>query len=176
MRTSLLRVTLSAERAELSRVMFSNQEDPLLLASQRASLEGAGNYSVSDTNSEEPWLNWEYWQKLENRVGQWAKKYENLHVVTGTLFLPRKYANGKKFVHYSVFGENDTAVPTHFYKVMLLENNGDIAMKAYLIPNELIPTHIPLADFEVSVKEVEKMAGITFFDNLGNGLASLLKD
>lgn len=164
------------ERAALSRVVFSYGQDPLLLAAQQASLDPSKSYSALEATSEEPWCNWEYWQKLEDRVGQWAAKYENIHAVTGTLFLPRKYANGKKFVHYSVVGEHEIAVPTHFYKVVLIESDGDIALKAYVIPNELIPGETPLADFEVSVKEVERMAGVTFFDNLGCSLATLLKE
>jgi endonuclease G len=37
------------------------------------------------------------------------------------LYLPNLVENGKKYVKYEVIGPNDVAVPTHFFKVILME-------------------------------------------------------
>lgn len=46
-----------------------------------------------------------------------------MYVVTGPLYLPNLVENGRKYVKYEVIGSNDVAVPTHFFKVILMEKN-----------------------------------------------------
>ena len=52
-----------------------------------------------------------------------------------------------------VIGQNNVAVPTHFFKVVVGETasgGGDLEMEAYVMPNEAIPDSAPLASFQVS--------------------------
>ena len=51
-----------------------------------------------------------------------------------------------------VIGQNNVAVPTHFFKVVVGEvasGGGDLEMEAYVMPNEAIPDSAPIASFQV---------------------------
>ena len=104
-----------------------------------------------------------YWNKLEKHVRDLTKEYQNVYVITGPLYLPTIEENGKRYVKYEVIGLNDVAVPTHFFKVIILENwQGDKETKAYILPNEAIEDKTPVAIFETTVQKVEKAAGLIF--------------
>lgn len=66
------------------------------------------------------------------------------------LFFYRKEANGKNYVKYEVIGANNVAVPTHFFKVVVMETTqGDLEMEAYVMPNQPIDNAVPLTSFQV---------------------------
>jgi len=83
-----------------------------------------------------------------------------------------------------VLGENNVAVPTHIFKVILVipkekekkkkeEINNESKTKttthllgAFLVPNEKIPEDKVLTDFEVPLEQLEKHTGLKFFRNL----------
>jgi endonuclease G, mitochondrial len=59
-----------------------------------------------------------------------------------------------------VIGNGDVAVPTHFFKVIYLEDTKEVL--PYILPNELIDRDTPLESFRATVKKVEQVAGILF--------------
>ena len=52
---------------------------------------------------------------------------------------------------YQVIGQNQVAVPTHFFKIVVgeYETGGGLEMEAYVLPNEAIPNDKPLVTFQV---------------------------
>ena len=59
-----------------------------------------------------------------------------------------------------VIGQNNVAVPTHFFKVVVGEvasGGGDLEMEAYVMPNEAIPDSAPIASFQVSCKRQQQL-------------------
>ncbi len=110
-----------------------------------------------------PQLNRGYWSKLEKHVRDLTKSYSHVYVVTGPLYLPYNETDGKRYVRYQVIGKNDVAVPTHFFKIITLEDkNGHKETQAYILPNEAIPSHAYLDSFQTTVEKVEKLAGLVF--------------
>ena len=111
-----------------------------------------------------PQLNREYWSKVERNIRDLTKEYRNVYVITGPLYLP--YNEGKRrFVKYQVIGPNEVAVPSHFFKVIALENEqGNREIRAYVLPNTIIPSNTPLDTFRTTVQKVEKAAGLIFFN------------
>jgi len=79
-----------------------------------------------------------------------------VYVCTGPLYLPKKDPNdGKNYVKYQVIGDNQVAVPTHFFKVLVGElDNQQLEMEAYVLPNEPIPDNVALATFQVKIFNV----------------------
>ena len=71
-----------------------------------------------------------------------------------------KDSEGKKYVRFEVIGQNNVAVPTHFFKVIFVESEKEA--EAYILPNEPIPKETDLEDFRVPLMEVEKSAGLLF--------------
>lgn len=100
-----------------------------------------------------------YWAKLERHVRDLTKYYEVVEVFTGALYLPQEDAEGKRRVTYQVVGDNDVAVPTHFFKVICIASD----FESYILPNEAIPAETPLDEFKTTLYKVEKASGIIFF-------------
>jgi len=111
-----------------------------------------------------PQLNREYWAKLEKHVRDLTKDYRNVYVITGPLYLP--YNEGqRRFVKYQVIGSNDVAVPSHFFKVITLEDKqGKRELRAYILPNSVIPSNTSLENFRTTAQKVEKAAGLILFN------------
>lgn len=110
-----------------------------------------------------PQFNRGYWSKLEKHVRDLTKDNQNVFVVTGPLYLPYTESDGKRYVKYQVIGPNDVAVPTHFFKVVSTEDRqGRKETKAYILPNEAIPSNTPLDTFKTTIQKVERAAGLIF--------------
>ena len=107
-----------------------------------------------------PQFNRGYWSKLEKHVRDLTKDYQNVYSITGPLYLPTFEADGKLYVKYQVIGENNVAVPTHFFKIIILEDKFGVGEKrAYILPNAFIPAKTPIVAFLTSIENVEKAAG-----------------
>ncbi|NGX46649.1 MAG: Nuclease [Chlamydiae bacterium] len=116
-------------------------------------------YTLANVCPQTPEFNRGYWAKLEKEIRSEMTNYEQIEIITGPLFLPKE-ENGRKFVCYEVIGENNVAVPTHFFKIVRLSSGEETYEKAYIFPNQCIPNTSPLEFFEVSLESVEHSAGI----------------
>ncbi len=77
--------------------------------------------------------------------------------------MPKQKIDGSKWVKYRVIGDNEVAVPTHFFKILFLENSkGDVTTQGYVLPNEDIAFKTPLEIFETSIEKIEKASGTIF--------------
>jgi len=113
-------------------------------------------------------FNRDKWEHLERYVRGLTKIFKNVYVCTGPLYLPRLGEDGKNYVKYQVIGQNNVAVPTHFFKVIVGEHEStkDLELEAYVLPNEPIPDHVALHTFQVPPDSVERAAGLLFFDKI----------
>jgi len=135
-------------------------------------------------------------QDLQNNVNFWYRlevfckktlptRYKNVYVVSGPVFqnnhvepltqeeLSKLWKNSKKterrYIKHEVIGENQVAVPTHLFKVILAEPaNGDepVAVGSFIIPNQPISSEAQLLDYEVPLQEIQKKTGLQFFRKL----------
>lgn len=97
-------------------------------------------------------FNRDKWNDLEMHVRKLTKEYANVYVCTGPLYLPKREADGKNYVHYQVIGANTVAVPTHFYKVIVAETaDGHLDLESYVLPNQVISDETPITVFQVSI-------------------------
>lgn len=116
-------------------------------------------------------FNRDAWNNLERYVRKLTKKYSNVFVCTGPLYLPRKESDGKLYVKYEVIGAKNVAVPTHFFKVIVCEGgDGKLVMESYVMPNAVIPDDTPLESFKVPPESIERAAGLLFFDRINRKL------
>ncbi|KAL1123340.1 hypothetical protein AAG570_002425 [Ranatra chinensis] len=145
----------------------------------RGHLAAAGNHRVAQEHCDQTFyltniapqvgvgFNRNSWNRLEKHVRKLTKIYSNVYVCTGPLFLPKKERDGKNYVKYQVIGSNNVAVPTHFFKVVVMEtNDGKLHMEAYVMPNEPIDDNTPLTVFQVPPDSIERHAGLLFFDRI----------
>ncbi|MCL6267692.1 DNA/RNA non-specific endonuclease [Flagellimonas myxillae] len=93
------------------------------------------------------------WNRLEQKVRQWCKKYGDLTIITG----------GVLKNNLEEIGEEDVDVPEAFYKIVIREKGDTAQVIAFLMPNRESGKN--LSHFLVAVDELEQRTGINFFQN-----------
>ncbi|OBZ89055.1 Nuclease [Choanephora cucurbitarum] len=81
-------------------------------------------------------------------------------------------------MEYTVIGTNspNVAVPTHFYKIILIPQGNSYVAGAFVLPNQAITKSTPLDQFQVAIDAIEKASGLTFFTKLDrSGFSDLCK-
>ncbi|GME76640.1 unnamed protein product [Ambrosiozyma monospora] len=119
-------------------------------------------------------FNRDYWAHFEDFARRLTSSYGSVRIVTGPLYLPKKGPDGKFRVTYEVVGNPpNIAVPTHFFKLIVAEKSNkrsptseDLAVAAFVLPNDVIPNEVPLTSFEVPVESLERSSGLEFLQNV----------
>ncbi len=103
------------------------------------------------------------WNRLEMKIRQWAKRYDEVFIVTGGVL-----EEGLEEI-----GDEDVDVPRYFYKIIARGTPENPKIMAFLFKAE--ESTRPLTDFVVSVDEVEALTGIDFFENLPDASEAILE-
>jgi len=103
------------------------------------------------------------WNRLEQKTRFWAKKYNDVFVVTGGVL-----NEGLKSI-----GDESVSVPNEFYKIIIDASEGNYKAISFLIPNE--PSSRSIYEYAVSIDEIEKKTGIDFFPKLSNQIENKLE-
>lgn len=120
-------------------------------------------FLTSNISPQEHRFNAGVWNRLEQKVRYWAKKYNGVFVVTGGVLTD----------DLNTIGDEDVAIPNYFYKVLLDNDNGNIKMLAFLIPHQ--DSNKPLYEFVVSVDKIEELTGIDFFPEIDDEVEEKLE-
>lgn len=104
------------------------------------------------------------WNKLEQKVRYWTKKYNHLYVITGGILTDS---------NYKTIGKEKVVVPKAFYKILLDYTQPEIKAIAFLLPHK--ESNKPLYEFVVSIDELEKITKIDFFKDLPDDLEEKLE-
>ncbi|XP_068940420.1 nuclease EXOG, mitochondrial [Petaurus breviceps papuanus] len=111
-----------------------------------------------------------YWNRIEMYCRDLTERFDDVWIVSGPLTLPQTGEDGKKRVTYEVIGKDNVAVPSHLYKVILarrsLTSTEPLVLGAFVVPNHAIGFQPQLTEFQVSIRDLEKMTGIVFFPRL----------
>ena len=91
------------------------------------------------------------WRKLEEKCREWAKKYEDIYIVSGPIF----YEGVRSY-----FGKNKIGIPDAFFKVVLCVNGKPKAI-GFIYSND--GTSQSMAKNVHSVNEIEEIVGMDFF-------------
>ncbi|XP_074654504.1 endonuclease G, mitochondrial-like [Tubulanus polymorphus] len=145
----------------------------------RGHMAAAGNHRINQHSCDETFIlsniapqvgngfNRHAWNDLERYVRHLTRQNKNIYICTGPLFLPRREKDGKVYVKYEVIGQNNVAVPTHFFKVIVMEtNSGTYSISSFVLPNEVLPEKVNLLNYLVPLDSIERAAGLVFFDKL----------
>jgi len=119
-----------------------------------------------------------FWNRLEMYCRDLTSRWEEVHVISGPVMKPQVEVDPEtkaenKVVKYRVVGENNLAVPTHLFKVILCrgqkgkaETDESLAVGAFIVPNEDVSWSKDLADFQIPVEEAERLAGLSFYSKV----------
>lgn len=103
------------------------------------------------------------WNRLEQQVRDWARRYDEVFVVTGGILEP----------DLKEIGDEDVDVPRYYYKIIARGNPNDPKILAFLFLGR--ESTKPLRQFAVSVDEIEKRTGIDFFEALPDEVETRLE-
>lgn len=125
-------------------------------------------FLLSNIAPQNPDLNQRLWNRLEQMCRSLTKHHRGVFVCTGPLFLPHRHDDGRLIISYQVLGQNHVAVPTHFFKVLILElpDGQGVELRSYVMPNRPIPEQTPLEHFLVPIETVERASGLLFVSNI----------
>lgn len=131
-------------------------------------------FALSNISPQVPEFNQGAWERLEAYVRYRANRSKNTYVVTGPLYLPMKASDGLLYVTYRVLGKNHVSVPSHYFKVFLVETpNDQLEIEAFLMPNDpKMDKHAKINSYRVPIDRldtVERASGVIFFDKLPRG-------
>eukprot|EP00731_Ephydatia_muelleri_P031698 Em0023g205a len=148
----------------------------------RGHMAPAGNYKHSQESMNDTFYltnilpqdidnNAGYWNRFENFCRDLALRYDEVSIISGPAFPVQQSTDGKKFVHYDVIGENNVAVPSHLYKLVLAESDTKPPIiGAFVVPNKPLRDE-ELSQFKVSLEQLEAMTGIIFHSKLDRSKA-----
>lgn len=125
------------------------------------------SFYMSNMSPQAPKFNRGIWKTLESQVRNWAKKEEELYIVTAGVLEKGLPTIGDK---------NKIAIPKYYYKIVLDVFGKEKKAIAFVMPNEGSKQNI--FDFAVTIDSVERLTQINFFpalpDTLENNLESNL--
>ncbi|XP_036953748.1 endonuclease G, mitochondrial isoform X2 [Acanthopagrus latus] len=120
----------------------------------------ADTFYLSNVAPQNPHLNQKTWNNLEKLCRSLTKRYLNVYVCTGPLYLPRQEADGKLYVRYQV--------------LILEQTDGrGVELRSYVLPNEPIDERVPLERFLVPIEMIERASGLLFVPNIMKRTSSL---
>lgn len=100
------------------------------------------------------------WLRLENFALNLAQPSDStVYIVSGPLWLPEQ-VNRKLMTTYEVIGKKNMPVPTHLFKILMIDDARGKATAAFIMPNRPIVDNKPLTAFKTSVEAVELAGGL----------------
>jgi len=144
--------TLSAKHSDYTRSGYTRGH--LAPAGDMAFSDEAmkASFYMSNMSPQLKAFNGGIWRELEENIREWAKKDEELYIVTGPILEEENLEQ---------IGFNEVTVPKYFYKIILDIKEPEQKAIAFLMPNEKSTEHIK--KYAVSIDEIEKRLGINFF-------------
>lgn len=121
------------------------------------------SFFMSNMSPQRPGFNRGIWKKLETDVRGWAKKNNEIYIVTAGVLedsLP-------------TIGEDKVAIPRYYYKVILDYKKPEYKAIGFILANE--GSKQSVFDFAVTIDSVEHLTGIDFFPALPDSLEHFLE-
>ncbi|WP_421243063.1 DNA/RNA non-specific endonuclease [Aeromonas enteropelogenes] len=110
------------------------------------------SFLLTNMTPQLPALNQKAWRILEEKVRQWAIAREDVQVITGPVF-----------THSEEYIGNGVMIPSAYYKIVM--DPARLQAIAFIMPQEDIPTS-QIANYRVSVREVEEQTQLDFFSDM----------
>ncbi|MCS4228355.1 DNA/RNA non-specific endonuclease [Sphingobacterium sp. BIGb0165] len=110
-------------------------------------------------------LNQGLWANLETKVRTWTAQCDTMYVVTGAMpttdtdnLLDFAQDNDRK----------DIAKPKYYFKALAMKKGNEYYTIAYKIDNTTPPSGSTFNNYKLTVSDLEKVTGFTFFPDLDN--------
>jgi endonuclease G, mitochondrial len=114
-------------------------------------------FMMSNMSPQVPAFNGGVWRELEELTRDWARKFNQLYVVTGPVLTQQQLGQ---------IGFSKISVPAAYYKVLLAPDQHKAI--AFVLPNAVSTK--PVLEYAYTIDQVEKLTGLDFFPNVLKGL------
>jgi len=154
------------DRAELSDYRGSGYDRGHLAPAAdmaRSRIAMSESFLLTNIAPQEPGFNRGIWKRLETEVRDWAVVRGDINVCTGPIYLDD---DGDGVVEFDVIGRGQVAVPDAFFKIVVVREDSGLDVIAFILRNTRYPTGAKLADFIVSVDEIESLTGLDFLSRV----------
>ncbi|XP_017075084.1 endonuclease G, mitochondrial isoform X2 [Drosophila eugracilis] len=104
------------------------------------------------------------WNDLEKYVSSKTKEYGSVYCYTGPIYTPSCHENGKWSMKYEVFDWIPMPVPSHYFKVLIVESkipNLYPFMECFIIENSRTVGG-KLSNHRAKIDEIERFTGLQF--------------
>lgn len=126
--------------------------------------ENRETFLLTNISPQKANLNRNVWASLENQIRNWAKIYDTLYIVTGTII-----KDETRFI-----GKNKITIPNSFYKVILSKRDGELNAIGFIIPNDN-KTRQNFMKYCKNIARIEKLSGVNFYSNLPDSIENILE-
>ena len=129
-------------------------------------------FYMSNMAPQLPQFNRNAWKSLETLARNWVTQNSEAWIFTGPVFYDPKEDNpatADGTILYDTIGVDAVAVPTHFYKIVIVKDKatGDWKSIAFVMPNvKTYKSHYHLEQYIPSVDCIELHTGLTFIADL----------
>ena len=121
------------------------------------------SFLYSNMSPQKPSFNRGIWKRLESKVRKIAVKYDNVYVCVGPIF-------GDSII---TIGSNKVAIPSHYYKALLVYNDTLQQSIAFIMPNE--KSSEPISNYAISVDSLEQILHLDLFHSLPNSKEKIIE-
>ncbi|KAH8289964.1 hypothetical protein KR018_011065, partial [Drosophila ironensis] len=108
------------------------------------------------------------WERLLRHVSDLSNKHGTVYVYTGSIYLPRELKSGSWFMEYQSENNSMVAVPTHFFKVLVVdpifESDSPPYAEAYVMPNSPMSDSTDIKTLLSDIRDIERSTGLRFFE------------
>lgn len=120
------------------------------------------SYFLSNMVPQNPDNNGGIWYKLEQDVDAWAKKYNDLYIISGPIY---DYAG----ISHQEVGENKVWAPAALFKIIYSPGTGKVL--GFIIPNQSLDSGT-LANYLTSIDKINAATGLDLMSSLPNKIKS----
>jgi len=139
--------------------------------------EQINTYLMSNMSPQHCRFNRGIWLSLEHLTRKWANQYNTVYVTSGALFDrdkdAQRDADDQAIRMKSNSGKERVAIPSHYYKVIIRENNGGWTGVAFLMENTNDKHGSSWDDVKpdviysiTNIGVIESLAGVTLHPNM----------
>ena len=121
-------------------------------------------FLYSNVCPQHPRLNSGDWNEIEMACRRWAEKYGDVYIVCGPIFFQKEH---------EIIGISQIPVPEAFFKVVMCLNDTPKGI-GFICRNT--DGNSKKDKYVNTIRQVERITGMTFFPNLPEHLVNLVKD
>lgn len=127
-------------------------------------------FFLSNMAPQDPSLNRQVWRELEEKARDLAATRSGAYIITGPVFYDPKEKDpttADGYIDYWTIGNNEVAVPTHFFKVVVTNNSAGVSeATGFLLANKGYPKPYNFASYVVPVDQIEALTDLNLMPSL----------